>query len=163
MGMKTALAGIVCVLAIGLGSLSACAPNDAARSQQNESMETAAAVENAAPGSVIAYHSSLNLNTDSMTEVSVETCASQAACHSGSWDSVIESTEDMWEGIGQISAANPHASHGTSGFTCESCHSLTGANVNQCNGCHAFETPEGWVDKDPATTAYGLTKDAPLY
>lgn len=94
-----------------------------------------------------------------VSDVSIETCTS--TCHGGSWDSVVDKTDALWAGFGQIPDANPHYAHATNAFECSDCHSLTDTSVNQCNGCHNFETPSTWIDKDPTTTIYGITADEP--
>ncbi len=117
----------------------------------------------AVDGSVLAQHQARGIDLGDITEVSVASCA-ESSCHGGSWEAVVAKTENMWEGVGQIGEANPHEAHGSAGFTCDNCHVFSAsASINQCNQCHAFATPEGWVDKDPTTTQYGLITELPLY
>lgn len=102
-------------------------------------------------GTLLARHS--NGELDGITEVSYENCLS---CHGGDYEGFIEETDGYWEEFCNIKAANPHASHGTVAFQCQDCHKLSGESVVQCNGCHIFELPEGWVGKDPRTASEGL-------
>lgn len=114
-----------------------------------------------AEGSLAAQHAARGIDFSNVTEVSIEQCA---PCHGGSWEAIQQVTTDMWKGVGQISDANPHQAHATNGYVCSNCHNLTdGPSVQQCNGCHAFGVPEGWTEKDPTTTTYGLAEDEPLY
>lgn len=118
---------------------------------QSSSPESSA---EAAEGSLVAYHESIGLDISGLTEVSYEACSE---CH-GDVDEIRAETEDMWAGIGQISDANPHASHASNAFECTDCHVMTeSAQVNVCNQCHEFVSPEGWTDMDPKTTIYGMT------
>lgn len=113
--------------------------------------------------SLVAFHSDFGTNISDLTEVSEASCT-ESGCHGGSYAAVRETTEGLWAGIGQIGDANPHDSHGSSGFVCENCHNLSdGASVNECNQCHAFDSPEGWDDKAADTTQYGLVTEQPLY
>lgn len=134
--------------------LMACSPSTGATGDGEGS-----AVE-CSEGSVIAYHEALGQDTSVFTEVSWSTCATEAVCH-GSMDEVIEETEAMFAGIGQIPAANPHLAHASNAFECSDCHSLTGTSVLMCNECHNFELPSDWVGKDPRTTTYGHSESAP--
>lgn len=143
------------ILSCGVCGLAACSPQ-ASTSSENASVSYT-------EDSIMGQHEARGTDITNLTEVSIDSCTG-SGCHGGSWDSIIESTDAIWEGIGQIPDANPHAAHATNGFVCENCHSLTeGPSINECNGCHAFETPEGWVDKDSTTTIYGLTTEEPLY
>lgn len=135
-------------------ALAACSPSTELAGESES-----AAVEYS-EGSVIAYHEALGKDTSTFTEVSWSTCATEAACH-GSMDEVIEETEDMFEGTGQIPAANPHFAHASNAFECSDCHSLTSASTLMCNECHNFELPSEWVGKDPRTTIYGHSESAP--
>ena len=91
-----------------------------------------------------------------VTEVSWQTCE---PCH-GDYNAIRAATEDMWEGIGQITDANPHSSHGSNAIECVDCHQLDTPQVNVCNQCHEFDTPAGWVDMDPQTTIFGVSATA---
>lgn len=141
-------------LALSAFALPACSSSESSGSSDS-------AVE-ASEDSLVAYHEALGKDFSGVTEVSVSTCTSEAACHDGSWEAVVEETEALWEGVGQISDANPHDSHAASGYQCSDCHSLTGTSINQCNGCHNFDTPATWVDKDPTTTVNGVATEEPL-
>ena len=82
----------------------------------------------------------------------------------------------MWEGIGQIREANPHASHASNAYQCADCHRETGDPINQCadcrretedpvnqrNRCHEFASPDGWIKPD-ANTVYGVTATESQY
>lgn len=113
--------------------------------------------------SLYAFHDALGLDWSEMTEVSAASCTSNSACHGGSWDSVVESTVDRFEGIGQIPAANPHKAHATNAYECADCHSLSGTSKLTCNTCHNFELPEGWDAMDPRTTVYGPSSEKAPY
>jgi hypothetical protein len=102
---------------------------------------------------LVAQHEALGQDISSLTEISYESCGT---CH-GTYEDIQAATEDMWEGIGQIPDANPHTAHATNALQCSDCHSLEGTQVNVCNQCHNFDSPDGWVDKDPTTTCYGVT------
>lgn len=143
-----------------VGVVGASAATGGASEQAGQAASEQAAGDYA-EGSVKANHAALGVDLAGVTEVSIEQCS---PCHGGSWEAIQETTVDMWEGVGQISDANPHEAHATNGYVCSSCHKLTeGPSVQQCNGCHAFGVPEGWLEKDPTTTAYGLVADEPLY
>lgn len=152
--------GIALCAALCLG-IAGCATPEASGDASGDGGAALADTSNAAEGSVIAYHEALGQDVSTFTEVSTEVCAS--ACHGGSWDAIVESTDAMWPGIGQITEANPHDAHASGGYTCESCHSLEGTSIVQCNGCHNFEAPANWDNKDPLTTQYGVVADEPLF
>ena len=117
-----------------------------------------------AEGSLLAYHENLGEDLSGLldTEVTWSSCENDG-CH-GSYEEIRDETEDMWEGIGQITDANPHSSHASNSYECTDCHTLTdSAQINQCNKCHDFDTPEGWDDADPTTTIDGVTATEPLY
>ncbi len=149
------IAGAI-ALAIGLACL-ACSPKTDGDSGKEPSGQTGPEIV-AKAGSVMAYHTTLGLDMSAITEVSIDACS---ACHS--WDKVVASTVDMWEGLGQITDANPHDSHATNAFACGDCHKLYEPQVNVCDQCHIFPSPEGWVEKDKTSTNYGITEDEPLY
>lgn len=130
-----------------------CAP-----SQNTDDSQGMADTGAAAEGSLVAVHEAIGQDISGVTEVSIEQCSS---CHA--WEKAVEKTDALWEGIGQISDANPHFSHATNAFECSDCHSLTESQVNVCNQCHIFESPEGWVDKDKTTTNYGIKATEPQY
>ena len=152
---KSILAGAIALsLALGVFSLAACSPQpeDSAQPEISYTQE-----------SLIGQHKARGTEIANLAEVSIESCTG-TGCHGGSYDAVIEETEAIWEGLGQIPDANPHNAHATNGFVCQNCHTLAdGPSINQCNGCHAFESPDGWEDKDPTTTVFGLVNDEPLY
>lgn len=157
MGKTRTFAALI-MLACGLASMTACTPQN-----QEPSASEATASTSYAENSLAGQHEARGTDISNLADVSVETCTA-TGCHGGSWDAVVEETDAIWEGLGQIGEANPHAAHATNGYACSDCHSLfDGASVNQCNGCHAFETPDGWEDKDPTSTVYGLTQEEPLY
>lgn len=139
------------VFALSAFAFAGCSPSGSSSSATEASED-----------SLIAYHEALGKDFSNVTEVSASTCTSEAACHDGSWDAVVKETEAMWEGVGQISDANPHDSHAASGYQCADCHSLEGTSVNQCNGCHNFDTPATWDEKDPATTVNGVATEEAL-
>ena len=144
------------VLLVGCMALVACTS-----SSSDEGSSSTTTVEYS-EDSLIQLHEDLGSDISDVTEVSASTCT-QDSCHGGSFDEVREETDAYWEGIGQITDANPHASHASAGFDCDNCHSLTGTSTNVCNQCHDFDTPEGWVDKDATTSPYGLVTEEPLY
>lgn len=156
---KKIVLGMAFVACLALGLCVAGCSSDGSSGASGSSAMSGEAAE----GSLIAYHEGLGQDFSGVSEVSVSSCASEAACHDGSWDAVVEETDALWEGVGQIPDANPHHSHATNGFECSDCHSLAGTSVNQCNGCHNFETPDGWDEKDPTTTIYGAAEDEPLF
>ncbi len=128
-------------------------------SSSSDSSGNKSAQANAAEGSLVAYHQSIGQDISNVTEVSFESCES---CH-GDADKIRSKTEDMWKGIGQITDANPHESHASNALECSDCHTLSsGAQVNVCNQCHEFDSPEGWIDMSSQTTTYGVAgTDAP--
>ncbi len=109
---------------------------------------------------LVAYHEAVGFDITGLEEVSAATCGDK--CHDGI-EGIVESTEGYWEGIGQIGSGNPHASHTSSSYECTDCHAVDGEQVNRCNQCHDYESPEDWVDPDPTTTPYGKTATEPLY
>lgn len=149
----SATVAVLCLGAIG------CAP----QTDMASTGEDASPKVEYSDDSVLAYHEALGQDLSFIEQPSATSCTSDTACHKGSWESVVESTEGMFAGFGQIPDANPHESHATNAFECGDCHSMTGSSVNQCNGCHNFDTPEGWTDKDPATTCYGIATEEPQY
>lgn len=124
-----------------------------------EGASTAGTQAEQAAAGLIAQHAAIGQDISSVKEVSIQSCS---PCH-GDWDSIVAATADLWEPLGQITAANPHASHASAAFECEDCHSLTAVQTLQCGACHEyFELPEGWRHKDPTTSVYG-TQEQPLY
>ena len=163
MKKKLLTLALAATMALGALALAACSPDAADEGAAGGDAATAVAgPETATEDSLYAYHTALNQDWSNVAEVSVATCTSEPACHGGSWDEVVAETEAMWEGVGQITDANPHSAHAFSGYTCESCHSLYETNINQCNGCHNFDSPANWIDKDPMTTVYGVATEEPL-
>lgn len=156
--MKTRITALASTLAlVALVGIAGCAPQEPAPTADTR---TAPAAQE---GSVIANHEALGTDLSALTEVSVASCTG-SGCHGGSYEAVRESTEDIWPGIGQITAANPHEGHGSSGYTCANCHTLEdGPSINQCNACHIFESPQGWEDKPADTTQYGVVAQEALY
>lgn len=141
----------ICALSLCIFTTVGCSPSGSSSS----GTET-----EAADNSLVAYHASIGQDISYITDVSYSTCSQ---CH-GSVDEIVAKTDAMWEGIGQITDANPHDTHGTNAFECEDCHVLTsGPQVNQCNACHDFDTPDGWEEKSYTTTTYGVTGTEPLY
>lgn len=155
MKKKIGIIAVSCALALGMCGVAACTPSESSSGSDGSSAESS-------EDSLIQMHEDMGNDISDITEVSVENCTNDD-CHGGSYDEIVAATEDMWEGVGQIGEANPHDAHGTNGYVCEDCHSLTGTSINQCNGCHDFESPEGWEDKDSTTTVDGLVVDEPLY
>lgn len=160
---KLIIVALTCSLCVVLAGIAyGCAPvQQNADSSGNASLSTARG--DVAPDSLVAYHEALGQDFSAVTDVSVASCTSQSACHSGNWEHIVEQTDELWEGFGQIPAANPHYAHATNGFACVDCHSLEGQSVNQCNGCHNFASPSTWIDKDPLTTTYGPAVNESLY
>ena len=157
MGRVTGIAVVLC--AAGALAMGGYATANADAPKANDSTATVA------EASVLGQHAALGVDLAGLgiEEVSVASCV-DGGCHGGSYQAVREKTDAMWEGVGQIGAANPHDGHGSSGYVCGDCHTLSaGPSVNQCNGCHNFASPEGWEDKDPMTTQYGATATVPLY
>lgn len=151
MKKKAIVLAIVAAMALGALGISACSSGGASQSGS-------AANGDYSDVSLIATHEALGQDISGVTEVSAATCGE---CH-GSWDEIVDKTDGLWEGVGQISAGNPHKSHAASGYECSDCHSLTGTSINQCDGCHNFDTPDGWENKDPETTASGVATEEPL-
>lgn len=98
---KLVLVGsVVAALALTL-ACSACSGENGATS--GEAATTASA------DSLVAAHTAINQDISSLTEVSYLACG---ACH-GDYTEIRDKTKDMWTGIGQITAANPHEAHAT--------------------------------------------------
>ena len=154
---KKATIGVAAVLVVGCLALGACTSSGGDAGSASDA-EVAYSED-----SLMGYHDSIGQDITGLTEVSEEACTG-SGCHGGSYEAIREATEDYWEGIGQISDANPHESHASAAFACEDCHTLSdGAQVNVCNQCHDFDTPLDWVDKAADSTQYGLTTEEPLY
>lgn len=117
------------------------------------------ATSEASAGSLYATHAAIGQDISSIDEISYATCGT---CHGG-YEDIVAATENKWEGVGQIKAANPHASHSSNAYKCTDCHSLTGYSILRCNQCHAFEVPEGWTSPDTDTSVYGITKTEAAY
>lgn len=143
--------GAICVFVI---SLAACAP-------QQGGSDSSATTE-ASPASIVGYHEAVGSEVDMSLGMSFASCGQASPCHEG-YEQIVEESEAMWEGIGQIGEANPHASHASNAYECADCHSETGDPVNQCNTCHDFESPDGWQDPDPSTSVYGVAATESLY
>lgn len=157
-GKKLAACATTASLILGCAALAACSP-----ATPEESSSSSTTTASYASDSMMGQHEARGTDITNLTEVSAESCTG-SGCHGGSYASVREKTEGYWEGVGQIGEANPHDGHGSSGYACENCHSLSeGASVNQCNGCHNFKSPEGWTDKPADTTQYGVVNDEALY
>lgn len=158
---RIVLAGLVCVLAL---SLVACASSESKEGNDSDGGDstTLSDTGNATALSVAGYHDALNVDVDLSQGISWASCGLASPCHEG-YDQVVEKTEGMWEGIGQIGSANPHASHASNAFDCTDCHSETEDPVNQCNACHDFESPEGWQNPDPGTTLNGVAESEGKY
>lgn len=67
------------------------------------------AATTASADSLVAAHTAINQDISSLTEVSYLACGT---CH-GDHTEIRDKTKDMWTGIGQITAANPHEAHAT--------------------------------------------------
>jgi len=148
---------IIALLSV-LMVLVACAPQTSTTSD-----ETDTAVEAFAGDSTIGYHQALVADLSVFTDVSLETCTTTPGCHDGGIEALRMATDGFWEGIGQIGSANPHFAHASNAYECRNCHTLSeGPRINQCNGCHNFDSPVGWMDKDSTTTTFGIATEEPL-
>lgn len=148
MNKKIAMVATAACFVACLALAAGCSPASSGSSSGS------AAKSDAAEGSLVAYHQGIGQDISNVTEVSFESCA---PCH-GDADTIRSKTDDLWKGIGQISDANPHESHATNALECSDCHTLSsGPQVNVCNQCHEFDTPDGWTDMSSQTTTYGIT------
>ncbi len=145
--MAAIAAAALCVLCIGCSS-----------SPSSEGGLDSTSAGDAAEGSLVAVHEAIGQDISNLTEASIEQCSS---CHD--WEETVEQTDALWAGLGQISDANPHYSHATNAFVCGDCHRMSEAQVNVCNQCHIFESPDGWLEKDKTTTNYGIRETEPQY
>lgn len=154
---------IACATALAL-SVAGFAFGQTASSDKEETSAATVSVEGstseAVPMSLLEAHEAVGQDISGIvTEVSWQTCE---PCH-GDYKAIRAATEDMWEGIGQITDANPHSSHGSNAIECVDCHKLNEPQVNVCNQCHEFTTPAGWVDMDPQTTVFGVSATVAPY
>ncbi len=108
---------------------------------------------------LLTTHAALGQDLSGIDTISWATCGS---CHGG-YEGIVKDTEAFWAGTGQITAANPHASHASAAYACDMCHSFTAEPINQCNQCHGFDSPAGWLDPDPTTTVYGVGQTEPMF
>lgn len=137
-----------------LGGLAACGASGASGEQ----------TDLGATGNLVSDESTLsaahvNGELNGIADVSYETCT---PCHGGDYEGLIAATEEYWPAYAGQSAANPHAEHGSVAYECTDCHRLAGESIVQCNGCHNFELPDGWVSKEWKSTANGLLAEEGL-
>ncbi len=147
-----------CVTMMGLGACSTPMATTGEGSDEGGAVEQVEYTDD----SLIAKHMAFNQDLTALVEKpSPTSCTQDTMCHGGSWDKVVEDTENYYNGENFSVVANPHAAHATNGFECEDCHSLTGTSVARCNSCHEFKVPDGWIVPDFVTSLW--LDDEPPY